>query len=170
MYWTRVRPATCLYSASPLKHHATGMQWCPNPDHYPDSEPGSRSLTPACWALSKAAEPHILTSFFLLFDAAGDQTTNLPHARRMLRHCTTRPRNPGSETRSVKVNNSLPLVAICGNYHNYHNYGSYFQIMKWVMVSLAVCWIWEARQMSSGLFLWVVHTLMLVNSQTTNSP
>ncbi len=34
-----------LYSASPLKDHATGRQECPNPDHYPDSEPASRSLT-----------------------------------------------------------------------------------------------------------------------------
>ena len=35
MYWPRlvlVRPAASLYSASPLKHHATGKQWCPNPD------------------------------------------------------------------------------------------------------------------------------------------
>ena len=66
MYWTRlvlVRPAASLYSASPLKHHATGRQWCPNPDHYPDSEPASRSLTLLCWALSRAAEPQILTSF-----------------------------------------------------------------------------------------------------------
>ncbi len=34
MYWTRlvlVRPAASLYSASPLKHHATGRQRCPNP-------------------------------------------------------------------------------------------------------------------------------------------
>ncbi len=48
MYWTRlvpVRPAASLYSASPLKHHATGKQWCPNPDHYSDSEPATRSLT-----------------------------------------------------------------------------------------------------------------------------
>ncbi len=39
MYWTclvLVRPVASLYSASPLKHHATCMQWCPNPDHYPD--------------------------------------------------------------------------------------------------------------------------------------
>ncbi len=31
MYWTRlvlVRPAARLYSASPLKHHPTGKQWC----------------------------------------------------------------------------------------------------------------------------------------------
>ena len=35
---------TSLYSASPLKHHVAGMQWCPNPDHYPDSKLASRSL------------------------------------------------------------------------------------------------------------------------------
>ncbi len=57
MYWTRlvlVRPsAASLYSASPLKHHAaTGRQGCPNPDHYPESESASRSLTPLCWAPS----------------------------------------------------------------------------------------------------------------------
>ena len=66
MYWTHlvpVWPAASLYSAIPLKHHATGMQWCPNPDHYPDSKPASRSLTPLCWALSRAAELQILTSF-----------------------------------------------------------------------------------------------------------
>ncbi len=66
MYWTRlvlVRPADSLYSASPLNHHPTGKQWCPNPDHYSDSEPARQSLTPLCWALSRAAEPKILTSF-----------------------------------------------------------------------------------------------------------
>ncbi len=66
MYWTRlvlVRPASSLYSASPLKHHPTGKQWCPNPDHYSDSEPARRFPTLLCWALSRAAEPQILTSF-----------------------------------------------------------------------------------------------------------
>ncbi len=66
MYWTRlvlVRPAASLYSASPLKHHATCKQWCPNPDHYSDSEPARWSLTLLCWALSRAAENQILTSF-----------------------------------------------------------------------------------------------------------
>ncbi len=66
MYWTRlvlVRPAASLYNASPLKHHPTGKQWCPNPDHYSDSEQARRSLTLLCWALSRAAEPQILTSF-----------------------------------------------------------------------------------------------------------
>ncbi len=51
MYWTRlvlVRPAASLYSASPLKHHPTGKQSCPNPDHYSDSEPARRSLTLLC--------------------------------------------------------------------------------------------------------------------------
>ncbi len=92
MYWTRlvlVRPAASLYSTGPLKHHPTGKQWCPNPDHYSDSEPARRSLTLLCWALSRAAEPQILT---ILFDAAGDRTTNLPHARWTLNHYTTRPR------------------------------------------------------------------------------
>ncbi len=58
MYWTRlvlVRPGASLYSAGPLKHHPTGKQWCPNPDHYSDSEPARRSLTLLCWALSRAA-------------------------------------------------------------------------------------------------------------------
>ncbi len=66
MYWTRlvlVRPAASLYSASPLKHHPTGKQWCPNPDHYSDSESARRSLTLMCWAPSRAAEPQSLTSF-----------------------------------------------------------------------------------------------------------
>ena len=40
-----------------------GMQWCPNPDHYSDSEPAIRSRTPICWALRQAAELQILTSF-----------------------------------------------------------------------------------------------------------
>ncbi len=65
-YWTRlvlVRPAASLYSASPLKHHPMGKQWCPNSDHYSDSEPARQSLTLLCWALSRAAEPQILTSF-----------------------------------------------------------------------------------------------------------
>ncbi len=66
VYWTRlvlVRPVASLYSASPLKHHPTGKQWCPNPDHNSDSEPARRSLTLLCRALSRAAEPQILTSF-----------------------------------------------------------------------------------------------------------
>ncbi len=66
MCWTRlalVRPAASLYRASPLKHHATGRQWCPNPDHYPDSELVSGSVTTLCWALSRAAESQILMSF-----------------------------------------------------------------------------------------------------------
>ncbi len=48
MYWTRlvlVRPAASLYSASPLKHHPTGKQWCPNLAHYSDSEPARWFLT-----------------------------------------------------------------------------------------------------------------------------
>ncbi len=66
MYWTRLvlaRPAASLYSASPLKHHPTGKQRCPNPDHYSDSQQARRSLTLLCWALSRAAESQILTSF-----------------------------------------------------------------------------------------------------------
>ncbi len=66
MYWTRlglVRPVVSLYSASPLKHHAMGRQWYPNPDHYPDCKPASQSLTLMCWALRRAAEPQILMSF-----------------------------------------------------------------------------------------------------------
>ncbi len=59
MYWTRL---VLVRLASPLKHHPTGKQWCPNPDHYSDSEPARRALTLLCWALSKA-EPQILTSF-----------------------------------------------------------------------------------------------------------
>ncbi len=41
VYWTCFvvdRPAASFYSPSPWKYHATGRQWCPNPDHYPDSE------------------------------------------------------------------------------------------------------------------------------------
>ncbi len=66
MYWVRlvlVRLSTSLHSATPLKHHVTGRQWCPNPDHYPDTESTSRSLTPLCWALSRAAEPQIFRYF-----------------------------------------------------------------------------------------------------------
>ena len=55
-HFVPVRPAGSLYSSSTLKHHATAMQWCPSPDHYPDSEQPSRSLTLMCWVL-------ILTSF-----------------------------------------------------------------------------------------------------------
>ncbi len=42
VYYTQrvlVRYTASFYSASPLKHHATGRQWCSNPDHYPNSEP-----------------------------------------------------------------------------------------------------------------------------------
>ncbi len=48
MDWTRlvlVRLAASLYSDRPLKHDATSRQWCPNPDHYPNSELASQSLT-----------------------------------------------------------------------------------------------------------------------------
>ncbi len=58
-----VRPAASLDSASPLKHHPMGKQWCPNPDYYSGSEPARRSLTLLCWALSRVAESQILTSF-----------------------------------------------------------------------------------------------------------
>ncbi len=53
-----------VYRVSPLKHHATGRQWCPNPDHYPDSEQATPSLTLMFWALSRVAEPQILTCFY----------------------------------------------------------------------------------------------------------
>ncbi len=79
MYWTHfvlVRPAANLYSANPLKHHATGKQWCPNQDHYPDSEPANRSLTYLRWALSRAAEPQILTSYVW----RGRGSNQQPHA------------------------------------------------------------------------------------------
>ena len=45
--WTRfcfgvdVLDLSCVLRYA-LKHHATCRQWCPNPDHYPDSEPPSR--------------------------------------------------------------------------------------------------------------------------------
>ncbi len=51
MHWIRlvlVRPAASLYSASPLKHRPTGKQGYPNPDHYPDPGPASRSLIRMC--------------------------------------------------------------------------------------------------------------------------
>ncbi len=81
MYWTRlvlVRPAARLYSASPLKHHPTGKQWCPNPDHYFDSEPARWSLTLLRWALSRAAEPQILTSFCLTCPGIEPSTSRMP--------------------------------------------------------------------------------------------
>ena len=37
-----VQPAASLYSASPLKQHATGRQGWPNPCHNTDPEPASR--------------------------------------------------------------------------------------------------------------------------------
>ncbi len=94
VYWTRLvllRPAASLYSASPLKHHPTGKQWCPNLDHYSDSEPARRSLTLLCWALSRAAEPQILTSF--VWRGRGSNHQAFPHAKRTLNHYTTRPRS-----------------------------------------------------------------------------
>ncbi len=84
MYWTRlllVRPVASLYSASPLKHHPTGKQWCPNPDHYSDSDPARRSLTLLCWALSRVAEPQILTSFVLTRPGIEPPTSRMPGER-----------------------------------------------------------------------------------------
>ncbi len=52
------------------------MRWCPNTDHYLGTEPASRSLSPICWALTKAAEPQILTSFVWCGWASNSQ----PHA------------------------------------------------------------------------------------------
>ncbi len=75
MYWTRlvlVWPAA-EYSAIPLKHHATGRQGCPNPDNYPDFKPANRSLILMCWAISRAAEPQILTSFFFFWRGRGSE-------------------------------------------------------------------------------------------------
>ncbi len=82
-----VRRAASPYSASPPKRHATGRQLCPNSDHYPDSEPANRSLTPLCWAISRAAERIF---FSLLFNETGDRSTNLPHARLTHNHYTSR--------------------------------------------------------------------------------
>ncbi len=59
-YWTRlvlVRPAASLYSASPLKHHPTGKQWCPDPDHYSDSEPASSHPPSGQACLPRACQP-----------------------------------------------------------------------------------------------------------------
>ncbi len=87
MCWTRlalVRHAASLYSASPLKHHTTGTtgrQWYPNPDHYPDSEPASRSRNHLCWALSRAAEPQILTPFVLTRPGIESPTSRMPGER-----------------------------------------------------------------------------------------
>ncbi len=122
MYWTRlvlVRPATSLYSASPLKHHTTGKQWCLNPDHYADSEPARRSLTLLCWALSRAAEPQIL------FGAAGDRNTNLPHARRTLSHYTTRPGLVFVEHLHL-VRNAMPWLSMS----SLLKYGAAFMIFE----------------------------------------
>ncbi len=97
--WICTGPVLCYADARPvftvtseLKHHATGRQCCANLDHYADSEPPSRSLTPVCCAVSRAAaETPILTLFVCLFDADGDRTTSLLHARRTLNHYTTLP-------------------------------------------------------------------------------
>ncbi len=43
-HFVLVRTAASLFSASPLKHHAMGKQWCPNLGHIPDSEPDSQFL------------------------------------------------------------------------------------------------------------------------------
>ncbi len=58
-----VRTLASLHSASLLTHHATVRQGYPNQDHYPDSEPDSRSLAVMCRALNRAEEPKILMSF-----------------------------------------------------------------------------------------------------------
>ncbi len=80
---------TCgsIHNTTP-RHGQAGLF---KPDHYPDSEPAMRSLTLMCWALSRAAEPQALSKR-LLFDGAGDRTTNLPHTKRTLNHYTTWPR------------------------------------------------------------------------------
>ncbi len=84
MCWTRlvlVWLAASLYSASPLKHHPTGKQWCPNPDHYSDSEPARRSLTLLCCALSRAAEPSNFNVFCLTRPGIEPPTSRMPGER-----------------------------------------------------------------------------------------
>ncbi len=69
MCWTRlvlVRPAASLYSASPLKHHPTGKQWCPNPDrmwsgqniYQIDATGSARKTMPfMCWTITPCMSP-----------------------------------------------------------------------------------------------------------------
>ncbi len=86
--WNKVLPSSMAWSqvfgfvGVDVYVHAMGRQWCPNPDHYTDSEPAIRSLTRLCWALSRAAEPQILSSFVWRSRGSNHQppacTTTLP--------------------------------------------------------------------------------------------
>ncbi len=99
MYWTRlvlVRPAASLYSASPLKHHPTGKQWCPNPDHYSHSEPARRSLN----SFVLSAKQSRRTSNFNVFCLTRPGIEPLTSRMRTLNHYTTRPRFNLYETAS----------------------------------------------------------------------
>ncbi len=90
VYWIRlvlVRHAPRLYSASPMKQHAMAMQWCSNPDHFPDSEPASRSRTLMCLVLSRAAAN---LNVFCLMQLGIDAASSSSYIRRILNHYTTR--------------------------------------------------------------------------------
>ncbi len=113
-YWTRlvvVRPAASLYSVSPLKHHPTGKQWCPNPDHYSDSEPARRSLTLLCRALSRASNFNV----FCLTRPGIEPTTSRMQGERSTTTLTGRGLND-SKTWPHKQSFIKRDSASCNNY------------------------------------------------------
>ncbi len=82
MHWASlvlVRPTASLYSASPLKQG--NRQWWSNPDHYPNPEPASRSLTPSCRTLCRTEEPHIFNVFCLMEPGIEPPTSRMPGER-----------------------------------------------------------------------------------------
>ncbi len=84
MCWTRlalVRPAASLYNASPLNHHATGRQWCSNPDHYPDSEQASRCLNSFMLSAKQISRTSNFNVFCLTRPGIEPSTSRMPGER-----------------------------------------------------------------------------------------
>ncbi len=93
MYWTHLvlfRPAASVYSARQLKNHVTGRQQCYKTRPLP--------WLRACQSVSNsyvlsAKQGSRTSKFNVLFNAAADGTTNIPHASRTLNNYTTRRRS-----------------------------------------------------------------------------
>ncbi len=103
MYWIRlvlVRPVASLYSASPLKHHPTGKQWCPNPDHYSDSKPARPSLTRVLSA-KQSSRTSNFNVLCLTRPGIEPPTSRMPGERRRKGHCSLQ--QPSSEHAGITV-------------------------------------------------------------------
>ena len=62
------------------KHHDTGLLWCPNPDHYLDSELAGRSLNYYVLTVNHSSRTSKKFFFFFFFVWHGPELNNEPPA------------------------------------------------------------------------------------------